>query len=101
MLRTIEATIEANGKVKLAEAVKLRGRKRALVTILDEDWPQDKKPNEAALLAETALAKDWLGADEDRAWQHLADLPDLDATRVRRVSDHEQTQARRAVDRAG
>ena len=83
MLRTIEATIEGNGKVKLAEAVKLRGRKRALVTILDEDWPEDESPNEAALLSEAALAKDWLGAEADRAWEHLAGLPDLDAVAKR------------------
>jgi hypothetical protein len=83
MLRTIEATIEGNGQVKLAEVVKLRGRKRALVTILDENWPEDESPNEAAVLSEAALAKDWLGAEEDRAWDHLADLPALDVVAKR------------------
>lgn len=33
--------------------------------------------NEAAILAESALAKDWLRPEEDEAWKHLADLPDL------------------------
>lgn len=78
MLRTVEATIDRNGKVKLAESVRLRGAKRALVTILDESWSDDEIPNEAALLSESALAKDWLTKDEDEAWRHLADLPDLD-----------------------
>lgn len=77
MLRTLEATIDKNGKVKLAESIRLRGKKRALVTILDEDY-SDESANEAALLSESALAKDWLSPGEDEAWQHLADLPDLD-----------------------
>src|SRR2546423_972873 len=76
MLRTLEATIDKNGKVKLAESVRLRGKKRALVTILDEAW--DELPNEAALLSEAALAREWLKPEEDDAWRHLADLPDLD-----------------------
>lgn len=81
MLRTVEATIDKNGKVKLVEPVRLGGKKRALVTILDEGWLQDEVPNEAALLSESALAKDWLSAEEDEAWKHLADLPDLDKSR--------------------
>ena len=86
MLRTVEATIDKNGKVKLAEPVALRGKTRALVTILDDDGTDTGDGNDAALLAESALAKDWLGADEDRAWQHLNDLPDLDAGSKRRKS---------------
>lgn len=78
MLRTLEATIDKNGKVKLAETIKLRGAKRALVTILDENFSDQELPNETALLAEAALAKDWLTPEEDEAWRHLAELPDLD-----------------------
>jgi hypothetical protein len=77
MLRTLEATIDKNGKVRLAEAVSLKGSKRALVVILDEKLTEEL-PNEAALLAESALANDWLNKDEDEAWKHLSDLPDLD-----------------------
>jgi hypothetical protein len=80
MLRTVEATIDKNGKVKLAEAVSLRGTKRALVTILDEASADDEVPNEAAILSESALS-DWLSKEEDEAWKHLADLPDLDKPR--------------------
>ncbi len=37
MLRTIEAIIDRQGRVSLAENVKLASPKRALVTILEED----------------------------------------------------------------
>jgi hypothetical protein len=77
MLRTVEATIDQNGKVELAESVKLDGKRRALVTILDE-WTDAETPHDTALLAESALAKEWLDEDEDKAWRHLAELPDLD-----------------------
>jgi hypothetical protein len=83
MLRTVEATIDKNGKVKLKEPVKLGSRSRALVTILDEAVAAEEIPNEAALLSESALAKDWLTPEEDAAWKHLADLPDLDRSRKR------------------
>lgn len=86
MLRTVKATIDKNGKVKLAESIALRAKKHALVTILDEDWFDDEVPNEVALLSESALAKDWLSPEEDRAWKHLAELPDLDARRKRKKS---------------
>ncbi len=59
MLRTVEATINKNGKVKLAETIELRGKRRALVTILDEDLLEGAVLNEPALLAESALAKEW------------------------------------------
>ena len=78
MLRTLEATIDKNGKVKLAESIRLGAKRRALVTILDDQFPGGELLNEAALLSESALAKDWLSPEEDKAWQHLADLPDLD-----------------------
>src|SRR4051794_33268944 len=78
MLRTVKATINKNGKVKLAEPVSLRSASRALVTILDDDTAEDDRSNEAALLSESSLARDWLRPEEDKAWEHVADLPDLD-----------------------
>lgn len=36
MLRTIEAIIEPDGRVRLLEAVELSGTRRALVTLLEE-----------------------------------------------------------------
>jgi len=38
---------------------------RTLLPLLDE------QANEPALLAETALAEDWLKPEEDEAWAHL------------------------------
>jgi hypothetical protein len=73
MLRTVKATIDRRGKVKLAEAVSLNGTKPALVTILD-----DEEPGDAAILAESSLSEGWAGPREDKAWKHLVDLPDLD-----------------------
>lgn len=74
MLRTITASIDERGTVTLNEPVSLKGRSRALVTILDDSPPL----NEAAILAEATLAPGWSNPEEDEAWKHLADLPDLD-----------------------
>jgi hypothetical protein len=73
MLRTLEATIESDGTVKLVEQISLSRPSRALVTILDPV----EGVNEAALLAESALAEAWSGPEEDKAWEHLNKLPDL------------------------
>jgi len=73
MLQTVEATIDENGNVQLREAVSLKGRRRALVTILD----QPSSVNEAAILSESALVKEWSTPQEDEAWKHLVELPDV------------------------
>jgi hypothetical protein len=75
MLRTIKALIDEQGNVSLSEPVHLQGQRQALVTILDEEA---EPLNEVAILAETALAEGWSGPEEDEAWRHLGDLPDLD-----------------------
>ena len=69
MIRTVEATIDEQGNVKLLEPVNLPSTRRALVTIL-EDAPA-VCVNETALLSEPALAKDWDRPEEDAAWSHL------------------------------
>ena len=69
MIRTIEATIDEQGNVKLLEPVKLTSTRKALVTIL-EDAPE-VAVNETTLLSEPALAKDWDRPEEDEAWSHL------------------------------
>ena len=69
MIRTIEATIDEQGNVKLLEPVQLSSMRRAFVTIL-EDAPV-VTPNETALLSEPALAKDWNRPEEEMAWSHL------------------------------
>jgi hypothetical protein len=73
MIRTIEATIDEQGNVKLLEPVNLPCMRRALVTIL-EDAPTVSM-NETALLSEPALAKDWDRPEEDAAWSHLQQEP--------------------------
>jgi hypothetical protein len=67
MYQAFEATIDANGKVHLSEAIQLPGERRALVIVLD-DRPIE---NEAYLLSEASLAVDWNRPEEDAAWAHL------------------------------
>lgn len=67
MIQTVEAVIEANGRVRLLGPVDLSGPRRALVTVLEEPAIV---PGEAALLAEPAL-EDWSRPEEDAAWAHL------------------------------
>lgn len=69
MIQTVEAVIDEQGKVRLLEAVRLSVRRRALVTILDED--PTCFTDETALLSEAALAEDWNRPEEDAAWAHL------------------------------
>jgi hypothetical protein len=66
-MRTVEAIIQPNGEVQLAEPVQVRSPRRALVTILEEEPPA----HDAALLSEAALAEDWNRPEEDAAWAHL------------------------------
>ena len=72
MLRTIEAIIDADGRVRLSEPVRLKRSYRALVTILDQA-ETDKEMNVAdtALISEQALSEDWNRKEEDEAWSHL------------------------------
>ena len=69
MIRTVEALIDENGKVRLLEPVHPRVACRALVTILEER-PVEQAP-ESALLSEEGLAQDWTRPEEDEAWAHL------------------------------
>lgn len=78
MMRTVEATVDEHGHVRLDEDIVLRGPARALVTILDSDLTGLAKLNEPAILAETSLAEGWTGKEADEAWKHLDNLPDLD-----------------------
>ena len=76
MLRTLEATIDRDGTVRLAEPITLVGPSRALVTILPASF--DPAANEAFIMAESALAEGWSGPAEDEAWKGLADWPAID-----------------------
>ncbi len=68
MIQTVEAVVDSSGRVYLPTHVHIDGRRRVLVTILDE--PADPA-NETALLSEMALAEDWNRPEEEAAWQHL------------------------------
>ena len=69
MMRTVEAVIDEDGRVRLLESVRLPEARRALVTILEEVPAADTA--ETALLSEQALAEDWNRPEEDEAWSHL------------------------------
>ena len=68
MIQTVEATIDSDGRVRILGEIRVTSPRRALVTILEEPAAI---PGEAALLAEAALAVDWLRPEEDAAWSHL------------------------------
>ncbi|MBY0514687.1 MAG: hypothetical protein K2P78_12330 [Gemmataceae bacterium] len=68
MIQTVEAVVEADGRVRLLGPVTVPGPRRALVAVLEEPAAV---PGEAALLAEAALAADWNRPEEDAAWAHL------------------------------
>ena len=68
MIQTVEAVVDASGRVQLLGEVRVTGPRRALVTVLEEPAAM---PGEAALLAETALTADWSRPEEDAAWSHL------------------------------
>ena len=66
MLRSVEATIEVDGKVHISESIHLSHACRAIVTIFDEpDVP------ETAILSEAALGEDWNRPEEEEAWAHF------------------------------
>lgn len=68
MVQTVEAVVEAGGRVRLLGELRVTGGpRRALVTMLEEP---PAVPGEAALLAEAALA-DWNRPEEDAAWSYL------------------------------
>ena len=67
MIRTIEAVVDENGRVRLLEDVKLPSARRVFVTIL-EDRPRPT-------VSETALAEGWERPEEDRAWTYLQSAP--------------------------
>ena len=69
MIKTVEAVIDENGKVRLLESISLPSARRALVTILEEE--PATSISETALLSESALAEDWNKPEEDAAWSHL------------------------------
>ncbi|SFR77313.1 hypothetical protein SAMN05216203_2940 [Marinobacter daqiaonensis] len=66
MLNTVEAVIDESGRIQWLEKVSIKGRRRVLITLLDDESQEEILP-----AAESALAGDWLNEDEDNAWEHL------------------------------
>ncbi|MDO8413740.1 MAG: hypothetical protein Q7S51_08135 [Gallionellaceae bacterium] len=64
MMKAVRATIDAQGHIHYTEPVRVDTPRQALVIFLDEG-------NETTLLAQSALASDWLKPEEDAAWAHL------------------------------
>jgi hypothetical protein len=69
MIKTVEAVIDEQGRVRLLEPVSVPRTRRALVTILEEEPAPDL--HEIARLSEGALAQDWHRPEEEAAWSHL------------------------------
>ena len=65
MLQTIEVEIDRDGQIYPVEPVPRLPAGRALLTLLQPST------DETALLAEAALAEDWLKPEEDKAWAYL------------------------------
>jgi hypothetical protein len=68
MLKTVEAVLEKDGRLRLSEEVELAQARRVLVTFLDEEV---EEASDTALLSEAVLGEDWNRSEEDDAWRHL------------------------------
>jgi hypothetical protein len=66
MLTTIEVTIDKTGHLHSIEPKQMIKPRRALLT-----WMEPDATHEPALMAEAALAQDWLNPAEDAAWANL------------------------------
>jgi len=64
MLQTVKALVDEQGHIHYLEPMHLTAPRQALIIFLDEN-------NEAPLLAQANLSKEWLHPEEDRAWAHL------------------------------
>ena len=73
MIKTVEAVIDEQGRIRLLERVEVARTQRALVTILEEEPAPDVV--DIARLSESVLAEDWNRPEEDVAWSHLQQGP--------------------------
>ena len=71
MIQQVKAMVDAEGRVLLLGELRVGGPRQALLVVFDEPPSDDTWPGEAALLAEHALAEDWLRPEEEAAWSHL------------------------------
>ncbi|WP_328186512.1 hypothetical protein [Marinobacter sp. OP 3.4] len=66
MMNTVEAVIDESGHIQWLEKVSIKGKRRVLITLLD-----DESQDETLQAAKSALREDWLNEEEDHAWEHL------------------------------
>lgn len=66
-MRSVRAEIDEEGKVRLLDGLTCSSKKQAVVFVLEEG----EEISDAALLSESALARDWDRPEEDVAWSHL------------------------------
>lgn len=66
-MKTVEAMINEQGHIRLAQPLRADSVRRALVTILDEP-PREAQ---ATTTLQIDALSDWLRPEEDTAWAHL------------------------------
>jgi len=71
MLKTVQATIEEDGRVFFSENVNIVFPRKALITFLDEESELDVTEDNAHFLSEDSLSKEWLLEEENAAWNTL------------------------------
>ena len=80
MLKTVEAVLEDDGRLRLLEAIDPPKGARIYALIVEADDLSEKEDTQDAprfsigSLSESVLARDWLRPEEDEAWKHLDDL---------------------------
>lgn len=65
MLCSIQVEIDPEGHVRPVQPGVVFPAGHAMLIV------EQREPNEAALLAEPSLAREWLRPEEDEAWAHL------------------------------
>jgi len=80
MLKTVEAILEDDGRLRLLEAIDPPKGARIFAVIVEAEGPvvnehqKDTQRFSIGSLSESVLARDWLRPEEDEAWKHLDDL---------------------------
>ena len=80
MLKTVEAVLEDDGRLRLLEAIDPPKGARIFAVIVEAEGPvvnehqKDATRHSIGALSESVLARDWLRPEEDEAWKHLDDL---------------------------
>ncbi len=72
MTITLDLTPEAEARILAQAQAKGIAVEEFVQAIVESAMlPEERHVPETAFLSESALAKDWLGPEEDRAWQDL------------------------------